>query len=915
MESEGRLVSESEIEADATEPNVPSVGAPTKLAGIFEPGARLGRYLVLERLGAGGMGVVLAAYDPELDRKIAIKLIHPDRARPTMAPRERLLREARALARLSHPGIVGVHDIGVVDDRVFVAMEYIDGVNLRRWQHERARSLAEILAVFVQAGRALAVAHAAGLAHRDFKPDNVMIDRRGRVVVLDFGLARVLGESDSDAELANLGMQAEHPDASEFEGDASEAESDALTYPGTILGTPRYMSPEQRLGRPASFASDQFSFCVALWEALGSRLPFASGPRGLPAIRKGKPRPLERRDLPSALVRALERGMAWQPAARWSDMNALLARLEPRRQRGTLALIGVGSLAALLLGWSVGETRSLDHRTIECSTLERVTHVWSGERADALAEHFAAVEGQASWDRTAPTLEAWAASWYATDAQVCRGQVEPALSGQTRTCLDERLARFDDLLVLLAAITREELPAAIDLARDLPEIDECLAARPAGELGDPEHARRRMDVLRRLIRIQRLGELGRLADAERDAAALIGELETIDEIGLLGQARALRGYLLVELDRSEEGERELERALVAASLEGTPRLRVEIYARLARVALARTDLSRCELWLDQAEQVLAAIVDPPGELAAEVARVRSSQRQQVANNQDDRIAALAFEVAALAHVDRRRQPLDWVRMQTNVGFSSMRVGKLEAARLALLEALRFSDETFGTTTSDSPLILGNLAEAEYQLGLTRVAELHFTEASERALAMFGPEHKVTWLAQLHHARFLDHTGHCEPARAELDDLLARALTKLPEVSPVRFNLLRARAEVCEWSTPEALERVEQALVVVREAFGDEHTATAETLAHRGFVLLARDRPSDALVDFEAALALCERLSSTGDTRYAFVQAGLGLSLRARDAEPERARKNLASAAQLLPATHRLRPRVLAALGE
>ncbi len=260
------------LHGEAPRPRDPSAEA-------LERGAAVGRYVILDRIGAGGMGVVYAAYDPELDRRVALKLLRTDRF---AAPGHlRLLREAKALARLTHPNVVAVHDAGTFGDQVFVAMELVEGETLRQWLEAGARSWREVLDRLLAAGRGLAAAHAAGLVHRDFKPENVLLGRDGRVRVVDFGLAKALADA------------AEEPAAPDSGGELASP----LTEWGAVLGTPAYMAPEQIRGIAADARSDQFSFCVALYEALYGERPFGKGPRETPsrgARLRGPPAPRSR---------------------------------------------------------------------------------------------------------------------------------------------------------------------------------------------------------------------------------------------------------------------------------------------------------------------------------------------------------------------------------------------------------------------------------------------------------------------------------------------------------------------------------------------------------------------------------------------------------------------------------------------
>ncbi|HET6583005.1 MAG TPA: serine/threonine-protein kinase, partial [Nannocystaceae bacterium] len=225
-------------------------------------GTTLGRYVVLERIGSGGMGVVYAAYDPQLDRKVALKLLHAREERDgDSGGRARVLREAQAMARLSHPNVVAVHDVGVVDDTLFVAMEFVEGVTLGHFIAAGSRRWNEVLDVFEPAGRGLAAAHAAGLVHRDFKPDNVMIGNDGRVRVMDFGLARAAAEITTESSEGSGGSIVELSGV------------DRLTRTGALVGTPAYMAPELLAGGNADARSDQFAFCVALHRALYGTAP------------------------------------------------------------------------------------------------------------------------------------------------------------------------------------------------------------------------------------------------------------------------------------------------------------------------------------------------------------------------------------------------------------------------------------------------------------------------------------------------------------------------------------------------------------------------------------------------------------------------------------------------------------------
>jgi serine/threonine-protein kinase len=286
------------------------------------------------------MGVVYAAEDPRLGRKVALKLLHPALAEVAEEQQQRLLREAQAMARLSHPNVLPVFDLGTEGRQVFLAMEFIEGPTLAAWLKQRERTWREILGIFLEAGRGLAAAHQAGLVHRDFKPTNVLVGADGRPRVTDFGLVRVAAT-----------LEEGQPQAS-----PRSAES-TLTQTGTVAGTPAYMSPEQLAGRPVDARGDQFSFCVALYEALHGVRPFAAD--APPEHRWMLRRPDRSPRVPGYVRAVLARGLALEPAERFPSMDALLAALTrpPTLRRRWVALGLAGSLA--LAGMGVGIFRAV----------------------------------------------------------------------------------------------------------------------------------------------------------------------------------------------------------------------------------------------------------------------------------------------------------------------------------------------------------------------------------------------------------------------------------------------------------------------------------------------------------------------------------------------------------------------------
>ncbi len=344
----------------------------TSRAAASAPGETprtVGRYLVISRLGEGGMGVVYAAYDPKLDRKVAVKLVRPGPGGSSASddPKRRLEREARSLAKLEHVNVVKVYEVGSFEDQVFVAMEFVDGVTLREWQFKHAQSWRELLPKYIAAGRGLAAAHRAGIIHRDFKPDNALVKANGEVRVLDFGLAARRGRARAPGSPASIEALAALEISGEEKTVHAPADRTYVTQAGALVGTPAYMSPEQYTGGSVDATSDQFSFCVALYEALYGQRPFIGETLATLAsnvVEGALAEPPAFVKVPQWLRRVLLRGLSTDPRLRYPDMDALLAALDhdPRvLLRYALAVVaGLALIAAAYFAWqSLDRERAL----------------------------------------------------------------------------------------------------------------------------------------------------------------------------------------------------------------------------------------------------------------------------------------------------------------------------------------------------------------------------------------------------------------------------------------------------------------------------------------------------------------------------------------------------------------------------
>jgi serine/threonine-protein kinase len=322
------MVDDGKRGADATLDLPPSdVVAPA--AGPLAPGQAIGHFIIRARLGEGGMGVVLACHDPDLNRRVAIKVLKPNADQPSYA--SRLLREAQAMARLEHRNVLRVYEVGRDRGQLFVAMELVDGITLAEWLRVQSRSSQEIIAMFRQAGAGLAAVHHGGLIHRDFKPDNVLVDETGVARVADFGLARFGADS-----IASTG---------------SPEVAASLTRTGAVIGTPGYMAPEQQFGSDVDARADQYSYCVALREALFGRSgsPTDASPG---------------RDVPRAVRDVIARGLAYDPSERYASMDELVAALDAStRRRGMRTAYALVALV-VAVGTTVAIARVGDHTVL-----------------------------------------------------------------------------------------------------------------------------------------------------------------------------------------------------------------------------------------------------------------------------------------------------------------------------------------------------------------------------------------------------------------------------------------------------------------------------------------------------------------------------------------------------------------------
>lgn len=864
-----------------------------QLFGAPSMAVTIGRFVVLETLGRGNMGVVYAAQDGQLQRQVALKLIRGDIVGDDPRERERLIREARALARLSHPNVVQVHEVGEHGDDVFLVMELVRGVTLREWLDQRERSLAEILDRFMQAAHGLDAAHRVGIVHGDFKPSNALVGEDGRVRLVDFGLALAppldepTTESSSPGTLATSASRSVRP-----------------------AGTPAYMAPEHLRGRNGP-RSDQFSFCVALFEALHGRRPYT--PEQLLELSRrpeAGPTPIPARSLPRALRRILVRGLSPRADDRFRSMSAVtdgLVRIQSQSRRRRLAL---ASILTLTLGVGVG-LQVREHAPRRCvDSGAPLQGVWDEARRAAAGLAFAGsglAFAEQAWTRTGQALDAYVARWIATRRDLCaatwiRGERSEAALGRSERCLDAARRALGHLADALVTADAALIGEAEGLVAELPDPDTCrgLVERERPDAPDPGLASM-LGRARIFERTQQAREARDLLALALERSRLLGDRGVEAEVlYLLGRVRArlLREPLGAWTTLHEA----LDRAILADRTELVGPIWIEL-ALVAGYELERRD----EAWssLGHARSALGDALEP-GDRAALLAvegqllevdgkyEEALSRRREVITiveqlhpvGHPERFAArqaLANGLAAAGVADAvaEREPLcselmdlhgaahPWVaRCEFDLGLDLLDLGHPVEARHRIESALAVLATTYGSANprvASAHLALARLDAGE---GASEQALGH----AEAALAIFDAE-----VPPGHNDRIaaLMELASLYAATDRLDDALRinRELLRIhdEEETGARVDLQGVLINVGECLCD--LGRCSEALPVFTRLMAlhgasepDEPELQAFPFRGIGRVHLARGEPALALPLLERALAILESTSGDGERR-------------------------------------------------
>jgi tetratricopeptide (TPR) repeat protein/predicted Ser/Thr protein kinase len=503
---------------------------------------RIGRYRLERRLGAGGMGEVYLAIDGDLGRRVALKRVRADATSSGL--RTRLKQEAQSLAKLNHPNVVQVFEVGEHEGETFLAMEFVEGRSLAEWLREPHR-WREVLDVFLAAGRGLAAAHSAGVVHRDFKPDNVLIGDDGRVRVADFGLAL-------------------RTDREEFEPTLDGELDLRMTNPGGVVGTLRYMPLEQLASRDVDARSDQFAFCVALYEALYGREPFSFDSLSvrLDALAQDVPT-APRKGAPPAIWKVLRRGLRRDPAARWPDIDALLQALTraARRRRVMAASIAAALVisTAVLVAWPEPE---------RCVGIEHeLDGVWDESTAVVVHELFegsGSAHANDSFERLDRELSLWAAAWTEQRRAQCEASttesMETAVGWAQRTCLARQRHAIQVLVTQLRSDEAVAVEHVVDVLAEIPDVADCGLERTLEQPEIDADVREQVAALRlELAELRQLRLLGRV-DIERSKAVL-ADAQALQQTPVMAEATAELGKAQIEVGSPKVGFELLEQAV------------------------------------------------------------------------------------------------------------------------------------------------------------------------------------------------------------------------------------------------------------------------------------------------------------------------------------------------------------------
>ncbi|MEX1368803.1 MAG: tetratricopeptide repeat protein [Nannocystaceae bacterium] len=836
----------------ATVASIPSAAADE---GRLPRGTVVGRYVVLAELGAGAMGRVYAAYDPKLDRKVALKVLRFGRDEGQLHRRaeRRLLREAQALAKLSHPNVVTVHDVESLHGSLVVAMDFIEGQTLRRWLADGPHPWPEIVAMLGQAAEGLAAAHRAGLVHRDFKPDNVMISHDGRAHVVDFGLARAF-EARTDTE-------DDGSDEQVFVEPSSGVDGTHFTRSLGRAGTPAYMAPEQHLGQGVGPASDQFALCVVLYEALWGRRPFAGDTllSLTTSVLEGQMEPPPRdSEVPARIRDAIVRGLAVEPTGRHLDIDALLVQLrfDPAARRRRIATVAGGLALVAVAGYGYLGSEERSGPTPCTAGASKATAAWGPDDRRAARDAVLATGlpfAEASWERARAYIDDYAEAWGRDHDEACaatrlRGEQSEHLLDLRMACL----ARHRQQLVATAALLREADEQVVErlltVATGLPALQECRDAEALTAAVPPPRDPRVRDEVERvragLARAEALGLAGKYAEALTVASAATDAAAPLGYAPAHAEALLRRGYL-----EDKHGDpATAEQTLSAAAFEAQ-RARHDAVAARAMAELTfvvGSELGRVADGLGWARHADAAA----GRLRDPLAIARQLNNRATVLTTGGRHAEAEIELRRALVLRERGLPLghpDISSTRTNLAIALEGLGRTDDALAIYEQVLAGREQVLGPDHPGVAAVLTNMSHLLAARGRAAEAEPRILRAISIYEAALGPDHRHLASAynNLATVRFAEQDYEAaQQAVGKAVEIWQRALPPgHPDLGDGHFN--RSSLLYKLGREAEAREQAEAALGVYEQAYGPAHPDVALALLNLG--ILERDaQPERAL---------------------------------------------------------------------
>jgi len=871
-------VTEARAQASASASWSGDITLPQAQSDGFEPptGTVVGRYTVLSTVGRGAAGVVVAAFDPQLDRKVALKFLH--RGVATDADHERLRSEAQALARLTHTNVIRVHDVGTFEGRVFMATELVDGQDLATWRAERRPGWREVIDVMLAAGEGLAAAHAAGLVHRDFKPRNVLLGRDGRPRVTDFGQARGYDERPS------VGPRPSPYAAASSLASALDLElslEGSLT--GALAGTPAYMAPEQLDGAPADPRADQWSFCVSLHELLWGQRPFEGEDLAhlIAAIRTGRsiPPPAHPR-VPTGVRRVLRQGLAVDPAQRFPTMDALLRALRRtahwRRRAGWIAMpAGLVATMVVAAAWHSPVPEAADY----CEEHDRrLEAVWGAARQEAIERAFAATElsyAPTTWARVRDHVDGFAEGWRTAQRDACEAETRGEPVGGRMLCLHRRFQGLQSLVELLEQADADVVEHAVEAAQALETVESCEAddGRPDPP-ADPETRRRleELDALLARVRVE--------IQAGRDEAALALAKQAVLEADALG-LRWSQAEAWFEQARAADDDGDGKPAQAAFEAAFSAGIAAGHEAVVSRAAMGIAGLVSRTGEFDEADRWLelgAAAIARHGEHADDLAQLESARGRIDFHRGafEDALAHFRRSLELEEAAGRGDHPLRGATL-LNIGQVLSRLGRYDEALASLEDALAHEQRNFGESHPNAVRVLASLCDVRNHVGQTEAA----LQACEQGIAFTrqtaAPDDPRLVHLQTNYGTVLFRAGRYAETEQVYLEALARAERIYGKDDPMVGNLLN-NLGVLYVDTKElakAQEQYARGLKLFEGAFGLQHPATGILRTNLAMVYVNLDQLDEAEVLLQQSIEVLETTLGKDHVDLALSLAELG----------------------------------------